>query len=175
MARWGKKDCLMLRRKELYKKYQKKKVSFHPYCKLFFLLFSLSVALNIYHEKTLQGMKGATDLLFSKAIYYKKREDLWSPQWHFTTYPSVLLTEFFSEKIYFWKRLNLIFQLYSRAWIGGRTNIYFRRIARKGWNWKKKKKLPKAMGWASLAVGSSYMKVPGTTVPHSWLIRFKWM
>ena len=40
----------------------------------------------------------ATDLLFSKATYYKKRVGLGSPQWHFTTYPSVLLTEFPYEK-----------------------------------------------------------------------------
>jgi hypothetical protein len=46
-------------------------------------------------------MKGATEPLFTKATYYKKREGLGSPQWHFTTYPSVLLTEFFSEKMYF--------------------------------------------------------------------------
>ena len=43
-------------------------------------------------------MKGATDLLFTKATYYKKREGRGSPQWHFTLYPSVLLTEFLSEK-----------------------------------------------------------------------------
>ena len=43
-------------------------------------------------------MKAATDLLFSKVTYYKKREGLGSPRWHFNTYPSVLLTEFLSEK-----------------------------------------------------------------------------
>ena len=45
------------------------------------------------------NMKGATDLLYTKATYNKKREGLGSPRWHFTTYPSVLLTEIFSEKI----------------------------------------------------------------------------
>ena len=41
-------------------------------------------------------MKSATYLSFSKATYFEKREGLGRPQWHFTTYPSVLLTEFFS-------------------------------------------------------------------------------
>ena len=43
-------------------------------------------------------MKGATDLLFTKATYYKKRKGFGSPRWRFTTYPPVLLTELFSEK-----------------------------------------------------------------------------
>ena len=54
------------------------------------------------------SMKGATEPLFAKATYNERREGLGSPQWHFTMYPSVLLTEFFSEKIYFWKKSNLI-------------------------------------------------------------------
>ena len=46
---------------------------------------------------------------------YRKREGLGSPQWHFTTYPSVLLTKFFFEKIYFWKKKsNLIFQDFKK-------------------------------------------------------------
>ena len=36
-----------------------------------------------------------------------KREGLGNPQWHLTTYPSVLLTEFFSEKNIFLKKSKL--------------------------------------------------------------------
>ena len=44
------------------------------------------------------SMKGATEPLFAKATYNERREGLGSPQWHFTMYPSVLLTEFSQNK-----------------------------------------------------------------------------
>ena len=39
-------------------------------------------------------MTGATESLFTKATYYKKREGLGSPQWHFTT----CIPQCFSQK-----------------------------------------------------------------------------
>ena len=44
-------------------------------------------------------MKGEADLLFPKAIHYKKREGLGSPKWRFNTHPSVLLTEYLNIEI----------------------------------------------------------------------------
>ena len=44
-------------------------------------------------------MKGATEELFVKVTYYKKRESLGSPQWHFTMH---IPQCFF--KILFWKK-----------------------------------------------------------------------
>ena len=44
-------------------------------------------------------MKGATEELFVKVTYYKKREGLGSPSMAlYYAYPSVLLTKFFSGK-----------------------------------------------------------------------------
>ena len=62
-----------------------------------------------FQSKVLRHMKGATEELFVKVTYYKKREGLGSPQWHFNTYPSVLLKVFFSEKNVLLKKSNLLF------------------------------------------------------------------
>ena len=44
-------------------------------------------------------MKGATEELFVKVTYYKKREGLGSPQWHFTMHmPQCFTQNFFLEK-----------------------------------------------------------------------------
>ena len=69
-------------------------------CLTLFLSLCLCLSLFLFFSFSL-SKKGATDLLFPKATYYKKREGLGSPQWHFNTYPSVLLTEYFSEKMCF--------------------------------------------------------------------------
>ena len=46
-----------------------------------------------------QGMKGATEELFVKVTYYKKREGLGSPQWHFTMHiPQCFSQNSFLEK-----------------------------------------------------------------------------
>ena len=63
-------------------------------------------------------MKGATDLLFTNPTYYKKREGLGSPGRHFTRYPSVLLTEFFSEKNIFLKKSKPDLYLQKVDWGG---------------------------------------------------------
>ena len=45
-------------------------------------------------------MKGATEELFVKVTYYKKREGLGSPQWHFTTrIPQCFSQNSFLEKM----------------------------------------------------------------------------
>ena len=44
-------------------------------------------------------MKGATEELFVKVTYYKKREGLGSPQWHFTMHiPQCFSQNSFLEK-----------------------------------------------------------------------------
>ena len=60
-------------------------------------------------------MKGATEELYVKLIYYKKREGLGSPQWHFTMH----IPQCFSQ-ILFWKKgllknVILIFQNIKKA------------------------------------------------------------
>ena len=48
-------------------------------------------------------MTDATESLFTKATYYKRREGLGSPQWHFTTcIPQCFSQKYFlKKKIYF--------------------------------------------------------------------------
>ena len=56
-------------------------------------------------------MTGATESLFTKATYYKKREGLGSPQWHFTTcIPQCFSQKSFLKKYTSEKKVILIFQ-----------------------------------------------------------------
>ena len=57
------------------------------------------------------SMTGATKSLFTKAIYYKKREGLGSSQWHFTTcIPQCFPQKSFLKKCTSEKKEILIFQ-----------------------------------------------------------------